>query len=95
MPWLLSREKSDRRLYVDLLFRKTNMYANYLPATLLELGDYGDITREGEFVRSGNIFKDHPALRDAVEPGREEVGSNKHFFASRNVRNGTVSVITT
>jgi hypothetical protein len=70
------------------------MFANYLPATYLELGDYGNITNDGEFIRSGNIFKDHSSLRDAVEPGREEIGSNKHFFASRNRRNTGVSIIT-
>jgi len=82
------------RLYVDLLFRKTNMYANYLPATCLDLGDYGDITKKGEFIRSGNIFKDYPKLEDAVEPHKEEFGSDKHFFASRNPKNGTFSVTT-
>jgi hypothetical protein len=83
------------RLYIDLLFRKTNMYANYNPATLLELGDYGDITKGGEFIRSGNILQDDPSLRDAVEVGKEPTGSDKHFFTSRSPRNNTFSVITT
>jgi hypothetical protein len=70
------------------------MYANYLPETVLELGDYGDITKEGEFIRSGNIFRDHPSLQDDVEIGREPLGSNKDFFASRTRRKNTFSVIT-
>jgi len=94
MRWLSpARPKSDRRLYVDLLFRKTKMYANYLPSTLMELGDYGDITKDGEFIRSGNVFEDHPFLKDDVLPRREEVGTNRHFFASRNEK-GTFSIIT-
>jgi hypothetical protein len=91
----MSSPKSDMRLYIDLLFRKTNMYANYNPATLLELGDYGDITKGGEFIRSGNILQDDPSLRDAVEVGKEPMGSDKHFFTSRSPRNNTFSVITT
>jgi hypothetical protein len=71
------------------------MYANYTPGTPFELGDYGDITKEGEFIRSGNIFKDHAHLRDDVEPGKEELRNNRHFFASRKEKNGTFSVITT
>ena len=90
----LSREKSDRRLYVDMMFRKTNMYANYLPETSFELGDYGDITKDGDFIKWGNIFKDHPELRDKVELGREPLASNKYFFASRTRRKNTFSTIT-
>jgi hypothetical protein len=71
------------------------MYANYHPATLLDLGDYGDITQEGEFIRSGNIFNDHPSLMDEVQPGKESIGNDKHYFASRNPKNNTYSVITT
>jgi len=77
-----------------MLFRKTHMYANYLPETCLELGDYGDITKEGEFIRSGNIFKDYPSLMDDVERGKEPLGSNRSFFASRTRRKDTFSIIT-
>lgn len=94
MPWKLSSEKSDRRLYVDMLFRKTNMYANYLPSGNLELGDYGVVTRAGEFIRSGNIFKDYPSLKDEVGLRQETSGGSKHFFASRSRRKDTASAIT-
>jgi hypothetical protein len=69
------------------------MYANYLPETLLELGDYGDVTKDGEFIRLGNIFKDHPWLRDEVEPRKESFPKNKHFFVSREPRRNTFSII--
>ena len=94
MVWPLS-PTSDMRLYIDLLFRKTKMYANYRPATLLDLGDYGDITTEGEFIRFGNIFADHPSLKDDAVPGMESIGSVHHFFAPRNPRGKTFSDITT
>ena len=71
------------------------MYANYNPTTLLELGDYGEIAKDGDFIRSGNILQENPSLRDAVESGREPTGSDKYFFASRSPRNNTFSVITT
>jgi hypothetical protein len=84
MSWQSTSAKSDRRLYVDMLFHKTNMYAHYLPASYLELGDYGVVTRAGEFIKSGNILKDHPSLKDELGLlGKETMGSNKHFFASR------------
>jgi len=83
MPWILSPDKSDRRLYVDMLFRKTAMFANYTPATYLDLGDYGVVTQEGEFIKSGNILKEYAGLVDQVGVRKEGFGSNIHFFASR------------
>jgi hypothetical protein len=95
MLWSLSSEKSDRRLYVDALFRKTNMFAPHLPASCLELGDYGVVTNTGEFIRSGNVFQEHPLLVDTLGQGKESFGSNKHFIASRTRRKDTYSAITT
>jgi hypothetical protein len=89
-----SSEKTDRRLYVDMLFRKTNMYAHYLPSSLLELGDYGVVTRAGEFIKSGNVFKDYPSLKADLGLGRERVCSNQHFFASRSRNRDAASMIT-
>jgi hypothetical protein len=94
MPLQLSKEKSDRRLYVDMLFRKTNMYTQYLPGSNLELGDYGVITKAGEFIRSGNILTDYPSFKDELGLGQEPLGSNKNFFASRSRRKDTAAPIT-
>jgi hypothetical protein len=99
MPWPFQskdkdQKKSDRRLYIDLLFRKTKMYANYLPASVLFLGDYGDVNKDGEFIRTGNIFEEHEFLVKEVCQGKEEFGSNRHFFASRSRRKDTVSALT-
>lgn len=92
--WLSSDDdKSDRRLYVDMIFRKTKMYANYTPSSSLELGDYGDVSKEGEFIRSGNVFLEFPDLRDKLGQGREEFGNNKHFFVSRSRKKDGATVL--
>lgn len=94
MLWISSdKEVSDRRLYVDMLFRKTKMYANYTPSSPLHLGDYGDVTKDGDFIRSGNIFQEFPDLRDKLGQGSEEYGSNKHFFATRTRKKDASTVI--
>jgi hypothetical protein len=80
-PWpLRSKARSDRRFYVDLLFRKTNMYANYSPENPIDLGDYGDLSKDGEFIRLGNILEDNPLLRDVVECSKESVGLTNTFL---------------
>jgi hypothetical protein len=96
MVWPLTREKSDRRLYVDLLFRKEKMYANYTPETYLALGDYGDVTKDGEFIRSGNLFREYPHIEGEAEPRKENatVGNDRHFFVSRSPRKNTFSTLT-
>jgi hypothetical protein len=55
------------------------MYTNYLPELLLDLGDYGDVTAEGEFIKSGNIFKDYPSLRDEAETCKQSVGTPRYL----------------
>jgi len=69
------------------------MYANYTPSSPLQLGDYGDVTKEGEFIRSGNIFQEFPELGSRLGQGREEYGSNKHFFVSRTRKKDAATVI--
>ena len=59
------------------------MYTNYLPELLLDLGDYGDVTTEGEFIKSGNIFKDYPSLRDEAETCKQSVGTPRHLETRR------------
>ena len=93
-PFSSKKDRCDRLLYIDLLFRKTKMYANYLPASILELGDYGDLTKHGDFIRSGNILNDYPILREEVGMGKELVGSNRDYFASRTRKKGTASALT-
>ena len=89
MNWIFSREKRSRRLYVDLLFRETDMYANFLPSSRLELGDYGDVTKAGDFVISGNILKEYPEFRETLDFGKETPENDKYFFSSR--KRGTAS----
>jgi hypothetical protein len=84
----------NRRLYIDTLFKKTRMYANYTPATCLVLGDYGDLTQQGVFIKSGNIFEEYPLLKDEVRLRREDTGSDVHFFASRTRRKNAASIVT-
>jgi hypothetical protein len=88
------RNQCDRRLYTDILFQKTKMYANYAPATSLKLGDYGDVTKQGEFIKSGNIFKEYPALEAEVGPHKEDIGNNMSFFGSRTRKKNLSSVVT-
>jgi len=92
---LRKKEKSDRRLYVDLIFRKEKMYANYTPETYLNLGDYGDVTGDGEFIRSGNIFSENPEKEGEAEPRKQVAGSDRHYFVSRSPRKNTFSVLPT
>ena len=91
-----SRDKNqcDRRLYTDILFQKTKMYANYVPASCLKLGDYGDVTKQGEFIRSGNVLEEYPDLQAAVSPRSEANGNDKHFFGSRTRKKNLSSVVT-
>jgi hypothetical protein len=96
---LLARTKKDKnqcdmRLYTDILYKKTKMYANYAPATCLRLGDYGDVTKQREFIKLGNILQEYPELKDIVCPCKEVIGGDKHFFASRTRKKNISSVIT-
>jgi len=66
------------------------MYAQYLSSSYLELGDYGVVTRDGEFVRSGNILKEYPSLKHELGSHKETRESVRSFFASQNKASATV-----
>jgi len=53
------------------------------------------VTKDGEFVRKGNILEDHPNMRDVVGFGQEELGSHLHFLVSRNSKGGMAPIPTT
>jgi len=93
----LTRDKtlSDMRLYTDILFRKFKMYSNYDPGVCLKLGDYGDITKQGEFIKSGNVFEDNASLENTLRPGKENIAHDRHYFASRSRKRDIVSIVTT
>lgn len=47
------------RLYVDLIYKRSDKYANYDPASgPLKVGTYGIVTRDGGFLVHGNIYSD-------------------------------------
>jgi hypothetical protein len=51
--------RTDRRLFVDMIFSITDKYASTAPAAPVEVGDYGCVEpRSGTFVVEGNIYKD-------------------------------------
>jgi len=81
MTWF--RRKTDPRLFVELLFQASSMYANH-PSTHLELGDYGEVSKKtGEFIRSGNILQEYPELQGRLGEGKETPEEGKHLFACR------------
>ena len=67
------------------------MYAQYPPANVLKLGDYGGITKEGDFISSGNILQDHPSLKDELGENKT-LWNNKHFSASGSRKKAAASV---
>ena len=47
------------RLYVDLIYKRSDKYANYDPASgPLSVGTYGTVTRDGGFLVYGDIYSD-------------------------------------
>jgi hypothetical protein len=47
------------RLYVDLIYQRSDKYANYDPASgPLKVGTYGIVTRDGGFLVHGDIYSD-------------------------------------
>jgi hypothetical protein len=47
------------RLYVDLIYEGSDKFANYDPPSgPLEVGTYGVVTRDGNFLPHGNIYSD-------------------------------------
>lgn len=65
------------------------MYAIFTPSSLLQLGDYGDINKMGEFIRCGNIFDEFPIDSGPLGHGSEEFSGNPHFFVSNKKNTAT------
>lgn len=86
MSWLFER-KTDPRLFVELIFHASAMYANP-PSSRLELGDYGEMNKKtGEFIKSGNILQEYPELQSRLGEGIQTPEEHKHLYAAR--REGT------
>ncbi|KIM91365.1 hypothetical protein PILCRDRAFT_810638 [Piloderma croceum F 1598] len=50
---------SMNRLYVDLIYEGSDKFANYDPPSgPLDVGTYGVVTRDGNFLPHGNIYSD-------------------------------------
>lgn len=66
----------DSRLYVDLIFQQTQHFASFTPSAQTDLGDYGRVDkRTGEFVRTGNVFRDFPELASLKDGDKFVEGS--------------------
>jgi hypothetical protein len=88
------------RQFVDLIFRASKKYASWDPEVVVEVGDYGRITRgktglafwkkkQGIFVKEGNIYKDGLAEKyDIPTPQEHGVDSTEgmSWITSKNAK---------
>ena len=77
------------RQFIDLIFRVSKKYASWDPEVVVEVGDYGRITRgkrglafwkksRGIFLKEGNIYKDGLAEKyDIPTPQEHGVDSTE------------------
>ncbi|CCM00514.1 uncharacterized protein FIBRA_02548 [Fibroporia radiculosa] len=96
----------NERLYVDLLFRASKKYANWDPEVVVEVGDWGRITKgrpglafwrrkRGTFLKEGNIYKDGKAEKYGIPPPQEHGGDaseGETWISSQNAHQIDVSV---
>jgi len=80
------------RQFIDLIFRVSKKYASWDPEVIVEVGDYGRITRgkiglafwkkrQGIFLKEGNIYKDGLAKKYDIPPPEEHgVDSTEGIF---------------
>jgi hypothetical protein len=80
----------SERKYVDLLFRASKKYASWDPEVVVEVGDWGRITRgrsvwwafwrrrRGTFLKEGNIYRDGIAQRYDIPPPTERGADSSH-----------------
>jgi hypothetical protein len=81
MLWF--QRKTDSRLYVELLFQLSSLYANP-PSSQLELGDYGELNKKtGEFIKLGNVLQEYPELKEKLGRGKQIPEARREFFAAR------------
>jgi hypothetical protein len=81
MSWF--KRKTEPRLFVELLFQASAMYANP-PSSRLELGDYGEVSRKtGEFIKAGNILQEYPELQSRLGEGKQTPEAHRHLVAHR------------
>ena len=89
LAFLHNNPKLASRVYVDLIYQATSMYANLVPSSGLKIGDYGDVNKKtGEFVVTGNFFDKYPGVKYHTRETRE---GDKVIFASR--RSGFASSV--
>ena len=85
--------KSGLRAYFDLIYSELDSYATWLPGTGVAVGDIGRISKNGSFMRTGDLGgRAHlPQTRRKPEPSQTvSTSGGVTFSAGADVRTGEV-----
>lgn len=85
--------KSGLRAYFDLIYSELDAYATWLPGTGVAVGDIGRISKNGSFMRTGDLGgRAHlPRTRRKQEPSQTvSTSGGVTFSAGADIRTGEV-----
>ena len=85
--------KSGSRAYFSLIYSELDCYATWLPGTGVAVGDIGRISKNGSFMRTGDLGGRAylPPIREKQEPGQTvSTSGGVAFSAGADVRTGEV-----